>query len=993
MEPKIAPLVNRCLALFETFSESLSSSQAECSTTRSHLARFRLWAGSLGAHRSSGGRSLEYRLRDSSFVRNHIISLLQELVSSIDEGIELANTESDDKKALDDADLDLELYFQSDDADEQSEITNILGDIGHIIDCLLRLSITIRNPARHDQFNSRAGADTVSSYSEWDMKHIREKFDRLDGKLVDRLAMAMSRRRQYIKYREEHSKKLAHGLLDEPGEGENATTIASSIPKKLKDEENTAIFTKMDALLDNMSEVSGTSYANSIAANNELRVPSIPREYIDGPFLCPICHTLIIINDRNSWKDLQPYVCLFDNCSSPSQVYQRRKDWVAHMKQEHWVSWSCSFGCSKSFRSQESFEEHVTTIHGQNFESIDLQAVLNLCRFPNDTNTVGICPFCFDYEIKSDKSYQSHVGDNLERLALFVLPKTLYDDDSDGGDDDSDIETQSRGGDSWENEEPDEGNIESTHPLMDYNMQLELLEQANKKRLMRARQEQSEMEGIPRDGQPSVPAGFDGQPFPDTSPQARRSGTSPNPEEQMNNSSIPSHIPGDDQSLEAPNAMDFLGNHVEVDMAPHLYKGADEGNMEQAQMNSMNLSGKKVSFAKGKNIAMFPSTTLKYREDSPDSHPDSQDSAMRHSAGAGAGSPLLSLSFQQETLPPSTLIDRFFFGEDEEDLDADISSPGRLPPPSDTGDSSLKRSTSITPASPKGEHPGDSQRPESHQEQFESSEQIRTTGEEDHSRPSTRQSERFVEEEFSTFAGVDEDFFKPSLLQRHMAETDSLRDQARGVGVNNVRQRYGSLSTFHGEGPIETSPISALRAVELPGSDTIVPRPHDHSEYEDATEESKRLEEHLGEHFKEEVQEVPMYGDSIKPPYGIPEFKKRRGKDAADAAEKMRRLEGEFRDEAELRDLQKQLDAIKERESNAEIERRVSNKFALRRFMEEEDAAEAAERKRRLERDSSGDEERRMRRLLEEFERTFGKQEEEAAEEKHRHEKEYRDEM
>lgn len=198
--------------------------------------------------------------------------------------------------------MDLESYFQSDYADEQSEITNILGDIGHIIDCLLRLSITIRNPARHDQFNSRVGVDIVSSYTQWDINHIREKFSQLDSKLVDRLAMAMSRRRQYIKYREEHSKKLAHGLLDEPGEGENATTIASSIPKRLKDEENAAMFTKMDALLDNMSEVSGTSYANSNAATNELRVPSIPKEYTDGPFLCPICHTLIVINDRNSWK-------------------------------------------------------------------------------------------------------------------------------------------------------------------------------------------------------------------------------------------------------------------------------------------------------------------------------------------------------------------------------------------------------------------------------------------------------------------------------------------------------------------------------------------------------------------------------------------------------------------------------------------------------------------------------------------------------------------
>ncbi|UKZ76743.1 hypothetical protein TrVFT333_004453 [Trichoderma virens FT-333] len=130
----------------------------------------------------------------------------------------------------------------------------------------------------------------------------------------------------------------------------------------------------------------------------------------------------------------------------------------------------------------------------------------------------------------------------------------------------------------------------SNHALQDYQMQLMLLEQQNKKRLMMARQEQSDMGGIPRDGQPGAP-GPNG-PFPDTSPQAMRSGTSPNPAEQMkrgtpqmNNSGIPSPVPDGGQSRESPNAMNFLGNHVDVNMAPHFYKGVDGGNMAQAQMN------------------------------------------------------------------------------------------------------------------------------------------------------------------------------------------------------------------------------------------------------------------------------------------------------------------------------------------------------------------------------------------------------------------------
>ncbi|PGG98816.1 hypothetical protein GX51_06612 [Blastomyces parvus] len=67
------------------------------------------------------------------------------------------------------------------------------------------------------------------------------------------------------------------------------------------------------------------------------------------------------------------------------------------------------------------------------------------------------------------------------------------------------------------------------HALQDYQMQLMLLEQQNKRRLLMARQEQ---DSITRgDGQPGMP----GQPNlpPGTSPQGSRAGASPNPNDQM----------------------------------------------------------------------------------------------------------------------------------------------------------------------------------------------------------------------------------------------------------------------------------------------------------------------------------------------------------------------------------------------------------------------------------------------------------------------------
>ena len=66
------------------------------------------------------------------------------------------------------------------------------------------------------------------------------------------------------------------------------------------------------------------------------------------------------------------------------------------------------------------------------------------------------------------------------------------------------------------------------HALQDYQMQLMLLEQQNKKRLMMARQEQETLRpdgGQVIPGQPGFPPG--------TSPQGSRSGPSPNPSDQM----------------------------------------------------------------------------------------------------------------------------------------------------------------------------------------------------------------------------------------------------------------------------------------------------------------------------------------------------------------------------------------------------------------------------------------------------------------------------
>ncbi|KAI0836378.1 autophagy-related protein 13-domain-containing protein [Hypoxylon sp. FL0890] len=77
---------------------------------------------------------------------------------------------------------------------------------------------------------------------------------------------------------------------------------------------------------------------------------------------------------------------------------------------------------------------------------------------------------------------------------------------------------------------------------------------------------------------------------------------------------------------------------------------------------------------------------------------------------------------------------------------------------------------------------------------------------------------------------ISDDMFKPSLANRGHGRRDSYAPEVGSLpyhrhvrDITENQQRYGSLSTFHGEGPIGTSPISALKAVKAPGSDTSSP--------------------------------------------------------------------------------------------------------------------------------------------------------------------------
>ncbi|CAH0028277.1 unnamed protein product [Clonostachys rhizophaga] len=97
---------------------------------------------------------------------------------------------------------------------------------------------------------------------------------------------------------------------------------------------------------------------------------------------CPYCYLVLPAKtfstvkrwERHLVEDLQPYICLFANCSLPGKTYSSFKAWQRHLSQPHYRSWHCSLhpkdGSSDgaddealTFDSLLKFKTHLRIFH------------------------------------------------------------------------------------------------------------------------------------------------------------------------------------------------------------------------------------------------------------------------------------------------------------------------------------------------------------------------------------------------------------------------------------------------------------------------------------------------------------------------------------------------------------------------------------------------------------------------------------------------------
>ncbi len=212
-------------------------------------------------------------------------------------------------------------------------IKQVLSAIFDQIRSLYKVSALLRRPVvRNKYIRSLAKDQAISCYLQWDEAHIKNKFPSANEGLVHRLALANTRRRQQLRYWEDHqpqdkmialppplSQDEAHAL----NTGSAAPALSAGIPEngqtkkfslhRLGQPSRTtkqSFSTVAQSALADHETFSGrarTVYEPSVQGHDRvLRVPDHPRvPFGTASFECPYCHSKLEVQamrQRQLWK-------------------------------------------------------------------------------------------------------------------------------------------------------------------------------------------------------------------------------------------------------------------------------------------------------------------------------------------------------------------------------------------------------------------------------------------------------------------------------------------------------------------------------------------------------------------------------------------------------------------------------------------------------------------------------------------------------------------
>ncbi|RPB19135.1 hypothetical protein L211DRAFT_899116 [Terfezia boudieri ATCC MYA-4762] len=331
----------------------------------------------------------------------------------------------------------------------------------------------MRQPVPQDRLRKYAEID-LSHYEFFDTQHVLEKFPTADPLLIKRLGYANTQRRQYFKYRLLHHETISSGLqgieksklagLDDEGQRQDAGIVitaaktsatnqnAGTIITAAKTSTTISIVPKSAVVpaLDTIETESdggqtATSFGTIIETENSnvklLKVPDPPasdRVFSGDAFQCPYCHSLIIVHSSRAWRgtnsslrrhvfrDLRPYICTFESCTKSNRLFETRHGWYDHEVRHHRREWYCA-ECTVAFSTSSKFTRHLKKFHPALLVAEqDVSTLVANCE--RALSTSQQCPLCTTQSEHTPHRLRSHLGQHMQQLALFTLPRLEIED-------------------------------------------------------------------------------------------------------------------------------------------------------------------------------------------------------------------------------------------------------------------------------------------------------------------------------------------------------------------------------------------------------------------------------------------------------------------------------------------------------------------------------------------------------------------------------------
>ncbi|KAH7043808.1 hypothetical protein B0J12DRAFT_578419 [Macrophomina phaseolina] len=475
------------------------------------LGRFKVWAGNLGVF-AWGHSSADWRLRHEPDIIEIIVKLLRRLQSNLKSVSKL----DDQPNILDDlrsSDLDSSYSSDSslgisddvgseDDAQEHRGEAprqgRFLSNINETITHLYKITTVIKKPRSAKEY------DRIIAWSRKDGAHVEDQLQDLNSHLKwlfgrkyprlqrlpaveNRIIQSVLLKRKMFLYRASHRTKLARGTHEIFHPVQSTPTLQDTVKPKLKSDKTfeeipstgrkgkgkAVTFVGTEASSVNRKGISNYAKSRILpaispsmkASLDNLDVPSAPRPeqgameafcvYCNSPLACELLER----GNATRWKyhvleDVEPYICLFQDCNTSLQCYKTKGEWIDHMAWQHTITWPCQVlgHDDQLFRSPEDLRHHILACHSSEIPFEQIPFVLEKCAKPapdvfvalaahfhnEPTEELSACPFCDESETRigtvepeeivylPDQSYKfvrDHIASHLESIALLSLPE------------------------------------------------------------------------------------------------------------------------------------------------------------------------------------------------------------------------------------------------------------------------------------------------------------------------------------------------------------------------------------------------------------------------------------------------------------------------------------------------------------------------------------------------------------------------------------------